>query len=143
MAPASLLLARFLYGIMTEECVILEIRIDEAAQLCSGTIHNKPTQCLFSQSTATQDNYEKRLWLSGYRNGFAYHKVPSSRLDGHCTLSTELQTDYHHNCIIKLSIRWCVWKVGYGFLNRVYPKILKWVVVYSSVKFHINRYIDR
>ena len=52
--------------------------------------------------------------------------------------STELPTDYHHNSIIELSIRWCVWKVEEGFPSRVLPKTLKWVVVYSSVTFHIN-----
>ena len=31
-----------------------------------------------------------------------------SRLDGYGTISTELLTDYHHNSIIKLSVRWCV-----------------------------------
>ena len=29
-------------------------------------------------------------------------------------LSTELPTGYHHNGIIVLSIRWCVWQVGEG-----------------------------
>ena len=46
-------------------------------------------------------------------------------------------SDYHHNNT-ELSIRWCVWKVGEGFLGRVVTKTLKWVVVYSSVTFHIN-----
>ena len=52
-------------------------------------------------------------------------------------LSTELPTVDHHDSI-KLSVRWCVWKVGEGFPGRVSPKTLKWVAVYSSVTFHIN-----
>ena len=52
-------------------------------------------------------------------------------------LSTELPTVDHHDSI-KLSVRWCVWKVGEGFHGRVSPKTLKWVAVYSSVTFHIN-----
>ena len=52
-------------------------------------------------------------------------------------LSTELPTVNHHNSI-KLSVRWCMWKVGEGFPGRVSPKTLKWVAVYSSVTFHIN-----
>ena len=35
-------------------------------------------------------------------------QVPGSRPDGYGTLSNELLTDYPHNSIIKLSIRWCV-----------------------------------
>ena len=49
-------------------------------------------------------------------------------------LSTELPTVNHHNSI-KLSVRWCVCKVGEGFPNRVSPK---WVAVYYSVTFHID-----
>ena len=52
-------------------------------------------------------------------------------------LSTELPTVDHHDSI-KLSVRWCVWKVGEGFPGRVSPKTLKWVAVYSSVTFHTN-----
>ena len=37
---------------------------------------------------------------------------PDLRLGGCDTPSTELLNDYHHNSIIKLSVRWCVWKVG-------------------------------
>ena len=33
-----------------------------------------------------------------------------------------------------------VWKIREGLLDRVWPKTLKWVVVYSSVTFHINGY---
>ena len=78
----------------------------------------------------------KSLWVSGYCDGFAHH---SSRVQDPVgmVLSTELPTDYHHNSI-KLSIRWCVWKVGEGFPGQVSPKTLKWVAVYSSVTFHIN-----
>ena len=36
---------------------------------------------------------------------------------------------------MKLSVRWCVWKVGEEFPGWVLPRILKWVVVYSSVTF--------
>ena len=43
----------------------------------------------------------------------------NSRSDGYSTFSTKLLTDYHHNSIIKLSVRWCVWKVGEGFSNQV------------------------
>ena len=53
-------------------------------------------------------------------------------------LSTELLTDNHHTSI-KLSVRWCVWKVREGFPpGRVLPKTLKWVAVYSNVMFHNN-----
>ena len=52
--------------------------------------------------------------------------------------STELLTDYQHNSIIKLTVRWCVWKVREGFPGRVSPNIWKLVVVYSIVTFHIN-----
>ena len=47
-------------------------------------------------------------------------QVPGSRLGGNGTLSTELLTDYHHNSIIKLSVRWCVcvWTVGEGFPDQ-------------------------
>ena len=41
---------------------------------------------------------------------------------------------------IKLSVRWCVWKVGEGFPGPVTPKTSKWVAMYSSVTFHINGY---
>ena len=51
--------------------------------------------------------------------------------------STELPTVDHHDSI-KLSVRWCAWKVGEGFPGRVSPKTLKWAAVYSSVTFHIN-----
>ena len=64
-------------------------------------------------------------------------QVPGSRPNGYCTLSTIVLTFYHHTSIIKLSVRWCVWKVGEGFADRVWPTTLKWVVVYSSVTFHI------
>ena len=58
-------------------------------------------------------------------------QVSGSRPGAYGTLSTELLTDYHHINIKKLSVRWCVWKVGEGFPDRVWPKTLKWVVVYS------------
>ena len=54
-------------------------------------------------------------------------------------LSTELPTGYHHNSIIELSVRWCVWKVGEEFRGRILPKTLKWVAVYSSVTLQINK----
>ena len=38
-----------------------------------------------------------------------------------------------------LRVRWCMWKVREGFHGQVRPKTLKWVAVYSSVTFHINR----
>ena len=44
---------------------------------------------------------------------------------------------YHYNSIIEFAFRG-VWKVGEGFPGRVLPKTLRWVVVYSSVTFHIN-----
>ena len=53
-------------------------------------------------------------------------------------LSTELPTEYHHYSIIEWSICWCVWKAGKGFPSRFLLKILKLVVVYSSVTFDIN-----
>ena len=34
-------------------------------------------------------------------------------------LSIELPTDYHYNIIIVVIIRWCVWKLGEGFPERV------------------------
>ena len=37
------------------------------------------------------------------------------------------------NSIIKLSVRYCVRKIGEGIPYRVLPKTLKWVVVYSSM----------
>ena len=78
----------------------------------------------------------KSLWASGERTGFAHYR---SRLQDPVgtVLSTELLT-VDHNDSIKLSVRWCVWKVGEGFPGRVSPKTLKWVAVYSSVTFHIN-----
>ena len=69
--------------------------------------------------------------------GFAHHRSGVQDLVG-TVLSTELPTDYHHNSIIGLSVRWCLWKVGEGFPGWVLPKTLKWVAVYSSVTFHIN-----
>ena len=63
-------------------------------------------------------------------------QVPGLRPGWYGT-STELPTVDHHDSI-KLSIRWCVWKVGEGFPGLVSPKTLKWVAVYSSVTFHIN-----
>ena len=41
-------------------------------------------------------------------------QVPGSRPGGYGTLSTELLTDFHHTKIIKLNVRWCVWKIGEG-----------------------------
>ena len=49
-----------------------------------------------------------------------------------------IPTGYHHNSITELSDHWGMWKVGEGFPARVLPKTIKWVVVYSSVMFHIN-----
>ena len=65
---------------------------------------------------------------------------PGFMTGGYGTLSTDLLTDYHYNNIIKLGVRCCVWKVAIdeGFPDRVSPKTLKWVVVYSSVTLHIN-----
>ena len=36
-------------------------------------------------------------------------QVPGLRLGGYGKLSTEFLTDYHHNSIIKFSVRWCVY----------------------------------
>ena len=47
-------------------------------------------------------------------------------------------TNYHHNSIIKLSIRWCVWKVGEGFSRSGMNPDNK--LVYSSVMSHTNEY---
>ena len=58
-------------------------------------------------------------------------QAPGSRLGWHGILSTDLLTDYHHNSIVKLSLRWCVWKVEEVLPDRVWPKTLKWVVLYS------------
>ena len=41
-------------------------------------------------------------------------------------------------CKKNMIVRWCVWKVGEGFPDWVLPKTVKWVIVYSSVTFHIN-----
>ena len=73
------------------------------------------------------------VWPQDY-NGYSalYTQIYSGTV-----LSTELLTVDHHDSI-KLSVRWCVWKVGEGFPDRVSPKTLKWVAVYSSVTFHIN-----
>ena len=65
-------------------------------------------------------------------------QVPGSWIGGFLTLFTKLLTDYHYNSIIKLSVRWCVWKVWEGFPCRVWLQTLNWVVMYSSVTFHIN-----
>ena len=51
-------------------------------------------------------------------------QVPGSWIAGFLTLFTELLTDYHYNSIIKLSIRWCVWKVWEGLPCRVWLKKL-------------------
>ena len=59
-------------------------------------------------------------------------QVPGSRPVG-TVLSTDLSTGYHHNSIIEMSIRWCVWEVGEGFHGRVLPKTSKWVAVYYIV----------
>ena len=64
-------------------------------------------------------------------------RVPSSRPGGYGTLSTELLTDHLHNSSGALTGEH-VWKVREGFPDRVKPKTFKWVVVYSSVTFHIN-----
>ena len=40
-----------------------------------------------------------------------------SRPGGYGALSTKLLTDYHHNSIVKLSIRWCVCE-GRGRISR-------------------------
>ena len=71
----------------------------------------------------------KQLWVSGYCNGFAHHW---SWIQGPVgtVLSTKHPTNYYHNCIIKLIVRWCVWKVLH--------MTLKWVAVFSSMTFHIN-----
>ena len=47
------------------------------------------------------------------------------KLGGYCTLSTELQTYFQHNSNVELCVRWCVWKVGKGFPDRVLPKTLR------------------
>ena len=41
------------------------------------------------------------------------------RLGGYITLSTDLLTYYHHNSILKLSVRCCVWKVVERFPGQV------------------------
>ena len=46
--------------------------------------------------------------------------------------------DYHHNCVIRLRVRWCVLEVGEGFPSRIWPNILELVVMYSNVLFHVN-----
>ena len=46
-------------------------------------------------------------------------QVPGSSLGGYCTLSTKLLTTIVLNSVIKLSIGWCVWKVGEGFPGQV------------------------
>ena len=61
-----------------------------------------------------------------------------SRWTNAFALSTDLPTDKHHDNIIELSVRCCVWKVGEGFPGQVLLKTLKWVAVYPSVTFHIN-----
>ena len=58
-------------------------------------------------------------------------------------LSTELPTDYHHNSIVELSIRWVVGKVGEGFPGWVLPKTLKWVAVYSTLPCTLILFIYR
>ena len=62
----------------------------------------------------------------------AYSEMDShdTRLCRYGTLSTALLTDYHHTSIIVLSAHH-VWKVDAGFLDWVWPKTLKWVVVFS------------
>ena len=67
---------------------------------------------------------------------FAHHRSRVQDQVG-TVLSAELPTVDHHDSI-KLSICWCVWKVGEGFPGRVSPNSLKWVAVYSSVTLHIN-----
>ena len=62
-------------------------------------------------------------------------QVPGSKLGGYGTVSTDLQTDYHITIIIKLRVRWCVWKVGQGIPDQVWPKTLKWVVVTLQCDF--------
>ena len=79
----------------------------------------------------------KQLWVSGLRNGFAHHRSRGQDAVGTVHFLRGL-TDYHHNSIIKMSVRLYVWKVGEGFPNRVGLKTLKWAVVYSSVTFNIN-----
>ena len=74
------------------------------------------------------------LWQSTCQTKIAYnmsHSTCQTVWHGH---------NYHHNNIVKLNVRWCVWKVGKGFPSRVWLKTLKWVAVYSSVTFHINGY---
>ena len=58
------------------------------------------------------------------------------------SINHSVPTDYHHNIIIELSIRWCVWEVGEGFPGRVLSKTLKWTdncVFQCDVLFPINR----
>ena len=49
---------------------------------------------------------------------------PEFKTQCNSTLSNELLTNYHHNSIIKLSICWCVWKVGEGFPDQVWLLVL-------------------
>ena len=48
--------------------------------------------------------------------------------------------DYHHNSIMKLSFPWYV--EGHGRISRFGLTHDEWVVVYSSVTFHIIGYND-
>ena len=63
-------------------------------------------------------------------------QVLGTRLQVHY-IFYQASDDNHHTSIIKLSVLWYVWKVKEGFPDRVCPKTLKWVVVYSSVTFHM------
>ena len=74
--------------------------------------------------------YINSIWL-GSSYGWAdsvmdsHTTGPGSKLSGYGTLSTKLLTTYHNDSIIKLSTRWCVWKVGEGFPNQAWPKTLE------------------
>ena len=57
------------------------------------------------------------IYVLDYGNGFAHHRSWVQDPVG-TVLSTELPTDYHHISIIKLSVCWCVLKVGEGFPGR-------------------------
>ena len=89
----------------------------------------------------------KPLWAIGYNKccGFAHHRSPISPSDSAShrsrVLFTELPNDYHHIIsIIELSVRWRFVE-GRGRISRSgLPKTLKWVVVYSSMTFHMNAY---
>ena len=64
---------------------------------------------------------------------------PGSKPCGDGILYIKFLTDYHHNTIILLTVCWCVEsRKGYPDLACRCLNTLKYVVVYSSVIFHIS-----